>query len=186
MKFHIGCSGWSYKYWRGAFYPKDIPLAKWFEYYASIFDTVELNTTFYHLPKEQTVKNWKQKAPKNFCFAVKASRLITHYKRLKHVDEVVATFFERMKYFGKKLGPILYQLPEKFALDYELLKSFLKLLSRGYTHIFELRHPSWWINEVFELLDKHKAGFCVYVMEDTKTPIVAPGKSILHALSRPD
>jgi uncharacterized protein YecE (DUF72 family) len=172
MIYHIGCSGWSYKEWRGLFYPEDLPASGWFEKYSNAFDTVELNTTFYHLPLESTIKNWKKNAPKEFHFAAKASRLITHYKRLKDCEEALDVYYSRILGLGKKLGPILFQLPPQFARDDDRLIAFLKLLPKKLTHIFEFRNHTWWHEDVYAILRKNKIGFCAYHKFKEKTPII--------------
>ena len=113
----IGTSGWHYGHWAGPFYPADLPRDKWLEYYAWYFDTVELNNTFYHLPREETFRNWRKQAPAGFLFTVKANRYITHIKRLKDPQEVLDRFFERVRLLKKNLGPILYQLPPSLHKD---------------------------------------------------------------------
>ena len=110
-RWAIGCSGWQYKHWRGEFYPADLPGTRWFEYYAQRFDTVEINNTFYRLPETATFARWAQRAPMRFLFAVKASRFLTHMKKLKDPEEPLSRLFERMQPLGRHLGPVLYQLP---------------------------------------------------------------------------
>jgi uncharacterized protein YecE (DUF72 family) len=173
MDIHVGCSGWSYKHWKDDFYPKGLPQRSWFEHYASQFDTVELNTTFYRLPAEKTVKDWAREAPRGFRFAIKASRLITHYRRLKDCEAELETFFDRMAPLERLEGPILFQLPPQFERDDEQLRGFLRLLPAGHHHAFEFRHPSWWVEPVFELLGNRHAAFVMYDMGKTKTPVVA-------------
>jgi len=124
----IGTSGWHYEDWSGRFYPPDLPKKKWFEYYSKHFDTVEVNNTFYHLPKEKTFENWRKQAPENFLFTVKASRYITHVKRLKDPQEPLERFFERAILLQAHLGPVLYQLPPGFHKDLARLKDFLQAL----------------------------------------------------------
>jgi uncharacterized protein YecE (DUF72 family) len=124
----IGTSGWHYEDWSGRFYPPDLPKSKWLEYYSGHFDTVEINNTFYHLPKETTFQNWRKKAPNNFIFTVKANRYITHVKRLKDPPEPLVRFYERANILQKHLGPVLYQLPPNFHKDFARLKVFLQAL----------------------------------------------------------
>ena len=124
----IGTSGWHYEDWSGRFYPADLPKNKWFEYYSKHFDTVEVNNTFYHLPKEKTFENWRKQAPKNFLFTVKASRYITHIKRLNEPQEPLEWFFGRADLLQEHLGPVLYQLPPSFHKDLARLKDFLQAL----------------------------------------------------------
>ena len=124
----IGTSGWHYEDWSGRFYPSELPKSKWLEYYSKHFDTVEINNTFYHLPKEQTFENWRKQAPKNFLFTVKANRYITHIKRLKEPKEPLERFFGRANKLQEHLGPVLYQLPPGFHKDLDRLKNFLQAL----------------------------------------------------------
>jgi uncharacterized protein YecE (DUF72 family) len=173
MDWRIGCSGWSYRHWKDDFYPPGLPQRLWFEHYARQFDTVELNTTFYRLPPETTVRHWAGEAPRGFRFAVKASRLITHYRRLKDCDDELETFFARMAPLAPNEGPILYQLPPQFERDDERLAAFLELLPTGHHHAFEFRHKSWWQPDVFELLRRSHAAFVMYDMGNAKTPAVA-------------
>ncbi|HZA22362.1 MAG TPA: DUF72 domain-containing protein, partial [Dehalococcoidia bacterium] len=124
-EYYIGTSDFSYSHWRGSFYPDDLPQARWLEYYAQTFPTLELNSTFYRLPKETTVQNWRDRTPTYFLFAVKASRLITHLHQLHSVQEPLENFLSRMQNLGPKLGPVLYQLPPSLKRDEALLEAFL-------------------------------------------------------------
>ena len=124
----IGTSGWHYDHWSGLFYPSGLPKNKWFEYYSGHFDTVEINNTFYQLPKEQTFENWRKQAQKNFLFTVKANRYITHLKRLKDPRDPLERFYERANILQEHLGPVLYQLPPNFHKDLDRLKFFLQAL----------------------------------------------------------
>ncbi|HIE53432.1 MAG TPA: DUF72 domain-containing protein [Armatimonadetes bacterium] len=157
----IGTSGWSYKDWRGRFYPADLPSAKWLEHYAQHFDTVEVNSTFYHLPREATVANWRRRTPEGFLFAVKASRFITHKQRLQEPATSLERFLDRMRHFGEKCGPLLFQLPPNFPADGERLASFLAAWEAGWLITFEFRHPSWFCEEVYDLLRAHNAALCI-------------------------
>lgn len=172
-RYRIGCSGWSYKHWRGSFYPKGLPQSRWLEHYCTQFDTVELNATFYRLPTEAAVRGWAQRTPPGFTFAVKVSRLITHFRRIRNCDDELATFFERMWPLGNHLGPLLYQLPPTFKRDDEVLARFLASLPKKPLHVFEFRHRSWWEEPVFSLLREHGAAFCVYDRGEETTPVVA-------------
>ena len=166
----IGTSGWLYYHWQGRFYPEDLPKSKWFEYYSRHFDTVELNNTFYHLPKKQTVKNWHKNAPENFLYAVKASRFITHIKRLKDVDEPVKTFYDTIKLLKEKLGPVLFQLPPSMRQNLDLLESFLRLLPKNPKPVFEFRNESWFDDGTYKLLEKYNAAFCIHDLVGNQTP----------------
>ena len=153
---HIGCSGWNYKSWRETFYPKGVPQKRWLEHYAEHFDTVEVNNTFYRLPKRDAVANWVERTPDDFVFTIKASRYLTHIKRLTNMREGVARFMERIEplYVTSKMGPMLWQLPANFRRDDERLADALSALPAG-RHCFEFRDESWFVPEVYELLRSH-------------------------------
>jgi len=170
---YIGTSGWHYDHWRHRFYPEKLTKAKWLEFYASHFTTVELNNSFYRLPSEAAFTNWRDSSPANFTFAVKVSRFITHIKRLKNTEEAVETFVSRAKILGEKLGPLLYQLPPNMHRNDERLESFLSILPRELKHVFEFRHQSWLEEEVFETLHKYNIGLCVFDMPSLSCPLVA-------------
>jgi uncharacterized protein YecE (DUF72 family) len=173
MRYYIGTSGWHYEHWRYSFYPGTLAKAKWLEFYAGYFDTVELNNSFYRLPSEAAFAAWRNSSPAGFTFAVKVSRFVTHIKRLKNVQEAVETFMSRAKILGDKLGPLLYQLPPNMHRNDERLESFLGTLPRGMKHVFEFRHQSWLDDEVFEILRKHNVGLCVFDMPSLTCPLVA-------------
>jgi uncharacterized protein YecE (DUF72 family) len=161
-RVRIGCSGWSYDDWRGGLYPDDLPKRRWLERYAEAFDTVEVNATFYRLPKESTVESWVEQVPGDFLFAVKASRYLTHMKRLREIADAVARFWEPLEPLrrGRRLGPVLWQLPESFHRDDDLLASALDELPRA-SHCFEFRHPSWFAAPVRELLEERGASLAI-------------------------
>ena len=123
---HIGCSGWHYKHWKGPFYPKKLPASKMLEYYTRHFDTVELNSTFYRLPLESGLETWRESTPRNFCFAAKGSRFITHMKKLSDPELAISRYFERVDRLGRKLGPIVFQLPPWWEVNSERLEAFLE------------------------------------------------------------
>jgi uncharacterized protein YecE (DUF72 family) len=166
----IGTSGWYYDHWKERFYPAGLAKNKWLEHYAQHFDTVEINNTFYHLPRQQTVQRWHKLAPKHFLYAVKANRYITHIKKLKDASEPLQRFFDRISLLNDNLGPILYQLPPRLHKDLDLLKSFIELLPRQRTAVFEFRHNSWYTDDTFELLDKLNAAFCIHDMPGEQSP----------------
>jgi len=172
QKLFIGTSGYSYPHWRKVFYPDGLPQSGWLEYYAEHFTTVELNNTFYHLPGKQNFESWRKRAPKDFTFAVKASRFITHVKKLKDPKPPLRLFMSRAKGLKTKLGPILYQLPPKFKCNLPRLRKFAEALPKGYVHVFEFRDPSWLNEDVYDVLRKNKLGFCIYSMPGSKCPDV--------------
>jgi uncharacterized protein YecE (DUF72 family) len=149
----IGCSGWNYDDWRGRLYPDGLPQSRWLERYAEQFDTVEVNATFYRLPTRKTVERWVEVTPPRFTFAVKASRYLTHVRRLRELAPGIARFRERIEPLerSRKLGPVLWQLPERFLRDDERLAAAVKELGPG-RHAFEFRHSSWFVPEVAEIL----------------------------------
>lgn len=157
---YIGTSGWTYKHWAdGIFYPPDVPSRAWLEFYAERFPTVELNASFYRLPQEKTFAGWKRRTPRGFLFAVKASRIITHIKRLRGARDALDLLLERAALLGAKLGPVLFQLPPSLRRDDAVLRDFLAALraharGRRLRAAFEFRHPSWLDDAVFEGLEK--------------------------------
>jgi uncharacterized protein YecE (DUF72 family) len=171
-RYFIGTSGWHYDDWRGRFYPEKLPKAKWLEFYARQFTTLELNNPFYHLPTEKAFQNWHDASPDRFVFAVKVSRFITHIKRLKDCDEAVNNFMSRAVILKEKLGPLLYQLPPGLHRDDDRLKSFLNILPQGMKHAIEFRHKSWFEEEVFDILRKYDVGFCIFDMPKLTSPII--------------
>ncbi|MBA7618644.1 hypothetical protein ES703_25974 [subsurface metagenome] len=173
LPYYIGTSGWHYEHWRNRFYPEQLTKAKWLEFYATHFATVELNNSFYHLPSETAFANWRDSSPANFIFAVKVSRFITHIKRLKNTEEAVDKFITRAKILDQKLGPLLYQLPPNMHRNDDLLESFLSTLPQGMKHVFEFRHQSWLEEKVFDILHKYNMGLCVFNMPSISCPLVA-------------
>jgi uncharacterized protein YecE (DUF72 family) len=158
----IGCSGWSYDDWRGVLYPDGLPKRRWLERYAEVFGTVEVNATFYRLPRESTVRDWVEQVPDDFLFAVKASRYLTHMKRLREIADAVARFWEPLEPLrrGRRLGPVLWQLPESFQRDEDLLAAALDRLPPA-EHCFEFRHPSWFVPPVRALLEERGASLAI-------------------------
>lgn len=165
----VGCSGWQYKHWRGDFYPTDVPVARWFEFYAARFDTVEINNSFYRLPEAATFARWAERAPSRFLFAVKASRFLTHMKKLKDPDGPVNLLFDRMRSLGRHLGPVLYQLPPGWKLDRARLEHFLQVLPKGKRHVLEFREPSWYADDVSALLERYGVARCLHDMKGSAT-----------------
>lgn len=167
--FRVGTSGWTYEHWRGLFYPPELPQREWFAYYTGVFDTVEVNSSFYHLPRPSTVERWYQLAPPGFLFAVKGSRYITHLKRLQGVEEALNRFFEICSLFREKLGPILFQFPPRMTFQRDVFAAFLELLEKEkHLYAFEFRNPSFFCDEVFEMLQKHN--FCLCFADTPRYP----------------
>lgn len=157
----IGTSGWSYRHWAGAFYPEDLPSKLWLEHYADHFTTVELNASFYHLPKERTVERWRERTPEGFVFSLKASRYITHRKRLVDVAEPLSRFYSIAGLLEEKLGPVLFQLPPFMHYDPERLDRFLGELDGERMNVVEFRHGSWFIPECYDICRRHGVAVCV-------------------------
>jgi len=174
----VGTSGWYYDHWKGRFYPEKLPKSEWFGYYAEHFNTVEVNNTFYHLPSEQTLKNWHSRAPQNFLYAVKANRYITHIKRLKDPSDALERFFRAVGLLKENLGPVLYQLPPSLHKDLGLLESFIKLLGKKPPAVFEFRHKSWYEDDTFKLLERHGSAFCIHDLAGCQTPRIITARSI--------
>jgi uncharacterized protein YecE (DUF72 family) len=167
----VGCSGWQYRHWRGDFYPRDLPQGRWFDHYASVFDTVEINNSFYRLPEATTFEGWKERAPVGFLFAVKASRYLTHMKKLKDPKEPISRFFERAGRLGRKLGPVLYQLPPRWPKNLERLERFLSFLPKRRLHAMEFRDPSWYAEDVYRALERGRVALCLHNMRGSESPI---------------
>lgn len=148
-----------YRHWRGWLYPEGLSQRSWLPRYAELFDTVELNATFYRLPSAESVERWRDAVPPGFVFAVKGSRYLTHLKRLLEAEEGLRRFNEPIARFGRKLGPVLWQLPPHMKPDLERLDAFLERLPRG-RHAVEFRHPAWYVDETCAVLDRHGAAFC--------------------------
>ena len=163
MRVYVGTSGWQYRDWKGLFYPKDVPQRDWLPYFSERFPTVEINNTFYMLPKPETFVRWRESSADGFVFVVKANRYLTHIRRLRDASDPLRRFNAAAGRLGRKLGPILFQLPPNLKEDVSLLESFLRLLPRAMRAAFEFRHPSWDIPEVRAALDRRG---CALVIAD--------------------
>lgn len=158
----IGCSGFNCPDWKGAFYPEDLPQKKWLEYYCTIFNTVELNVTFYRLPLVKTFEKWHDETPPEFAFSLKGSRFIIHVKRILDPKEPLALFFERALHLREKLRVVLWQFSPGFKIDLERLKTFLDLLGNyPVRNVLEFRNESWMIKRTVNLCKESKAGLCM-------------------------
>jgi uncharacterized protein YecE (DUF72 family) len=158
----IGCSGWSYAHWRGRVYQDGLPQRLWLEHYATLFDTVEVNATFYRLPRSATVAAWVERTPPDFLLAVKASRFLTHVRRLTDIGRGLERFYARIAPLrdSPKMGPVLWQLPGTFQRDDERLAAALEQLPPG-RHAFEFRHESWFTRDIYDLLREHDAALVI-------------------------
>ncbi|HZD79334.1 MAG TPA: DUF72 domain-containing protein [Actinomycetota bacterium] len=184
----VGTSGWRYDHWRGRFYPQGLPTSRWLSAYAERFATVEVNNTFYHLPKAETFARWAVQTPAGFVWSVKASRYVTHIRRLRDCGSAVELLWSRAIELGPHLGPILFQLPPTLAADPARLAAFLRVLPTGMRAAFEFRHPSWLRPEVLSLLDGAGAALVLADRPGARVrPLVTGGWSYvrLHQ-GRPD
>ena len=167
----IGASGWHYRHWRGPFYDPEMAPRRMLEFYARHFDTVEINNSFYRLPDKETFAAWRDGTPPDFLFAVKASRFITHNKKLSDPHSALEKFFPRVKALGKKLGPILFQLPPQWRVNAERLESFLQALPTGNRYAFEMRNPTWHNPRIVRLLSAYNAAFCIFHLAGFESPV---------------
>lgn len=167
--YYIGCSGFYYSDWKGTFYPDNIPKKQWLSYYASKFNALELNSSFYRIPKPEKIKSWYNETPSDFRMAVKGHRYMTQLKKLKvdeQVQQYLTNFFKAIEPLQEKMGPVLWQLPRSLNFNRQRLEAFCSILPKGYNHVIEFRHPSWFGEDTYEILKQYKAGFCM---------VVAPG-----------
>jgi uncharacterized protein YecE (DUF72 family) len=179
----IGCSGWHYKSWRGLIYPADLATTAWLRHYTTRFSTVELNNSFYRLPAEETFAGWRAQVPRGFVFAVKASRFLTHIKRLSDPEEPLQRLLTHAQPLGPTLGPVLYQIPPRWIPDPERLETFLAALPdrlapvsrQRLHHVIEMRDPRGYEPWVLDLLRQYRVTLCVHDMHDSASPLVTTG-----------
>ncbi|MBI4305833.1 MAG: DUF72 domain-containing protein [Chloroflexi bacterium] len=174
----VGTAGWSYDSWVGDFYPTDLTRDRWLEYYAERLATVELNATFYRMPSADTFKTWAKRVPRGFKFAVKASRFITHTRRLDVDQSSVDLLMGRARLLGPKLGPVLYQLPPKWRCDPERLDKFAELLPGRVPSAFEFRDKSWFDDRVYKAMRKRRLSFCIFHMPDQESPLAVTARVV--------
>jgi uncharacterized protein YecE (DUF72 family) len=171
----VGTSGWQYDSWRGVFYPPEVPKREWLRFFAGRFPTVEVNNTFYVLPKPSSFERWRDETPDGFVVTVKASRYITHLRRLRDCREAVETFWDRARLLGPRLGPVLFQLPPRFPPDVGLLRDFVAVLPDGIRPAFEFRDRSWESGDVYAVLDEGGAAFVLADRPGARVPDVVTG-----------
>lgn len=160
MKWHIGCSGFLYREWKEHFYPDKLPQRLWFEHYASVFDTLELNVTFYRFPQLKSLQKWYDTSPAHFSFSLKVPRLITHYKQMKDCEGLLDDFYSTVEEgLKEKLGCVLFQFPPKFIYTEERLQLIIKNMRPGIRNVVELRDKSWWGKKIFNILKEHNIIF---------------------------
>jgi uncharacterized protein YecE (DUF72 family) len=185
MQIRVGTSGWSFKEWKGTFYPAELPDAGMLGYYGSRFPTVEVNNTFYRMPKESVLVDWARQVPESFRFAVKASQRITHHARLVDVGDNVEYFLRVCSSLGDRRGPSLFQLPPNLKKDLARLTEFLKLIPKRWQATIEFRHPTWFDEEVYQALREHDCALCISDQEEFSTPLVATASWGYARLHRP-
>jgi uncharacterized protein YecE (DUF72 family) len=167
---YIGISGFYYPDWRGSFYPAKLAARDYLPFYSTRFKSVEINNTFYRLPLESTLSRWHDVTPKDFVFALKASRFITHIKRLDQPDKTVKPFLDRIRGMGSKLGPVLFQLPSRFAFNGDKLDAFCKVLGSDLRYVFEFRDTDWFRQETCDILKRSGIAFCIYDFAGLRSP----------------
>jgi uncharacterized protein YecE (DUF72 family) len=183
---HIGTSGWHYKHWKGQFYPPGLQPKDYLNHYLGFFRTVEINNSFYRLPAYETFAAWRESVPEGFVFAVKASRYITHMKKLKDPQQSLGTFMQQVVALEEKLGPILFQLPPRWHCDPTRLRQFLEALPGGLLYTFEFRDHTWYNEAVYDLLRQHQAAFCLYDLEQHQSPVVVTAAFVYIRLHGPE
>jgi uncharacterized protein YecE (DUF72 family) len=166
MKLNVGTSGYSYKEWKGSFYPEDLAAKAMLAYYAERLPAVEINNTFYRMPQQSMLEQWRSQVPANFRFSLKAPQRITHFKRLKETEEETKYFLETASVLGDGLGVVLFQLPPNMKKDLSRLESFLQTLPAGPRAAFEFRHPTWFDDEVLTTLQKNNRALCIADTDD--------------------
>ena len=172
-RIYVGTSGYNFPEWRGSFYPSKLPSKHWLEYYAQQLGTVEINYTFYRMPNEKTIAGWNAATPETFTFVLKAPQKITHFARLRNIDEPLRRFIDIIRNLNAKLGAILFQLPPNMKKDVGLLGDLLTQFPADVRAACEFRHVSWWSDDVFELLRSTNTALCVADTEAGTTPLVA-------------
>ena len=178
---YVGTSGWQYGSWKGTFYPQKLPQRAWLSHYVTVFPVVEVNNSFYQLPKEGTFDKWRDETPRGFVFVIKASRYITHIRRLRNAKESVDLFWSRASRLNEKLGPVLFQLPPRFKADVGLLREFLSLLPAEIKSAFEFRDETWNRDEVYRALDDAGAAWVLADRPAARVePIVTGGWSYIR------
>jgi len=186
MRILAGTSGYAYKEWKGVFYPEDLPNDQMLHSYAEKLPTVEINNTFYRLPSASVLQGWAEQVPEGFTFVIKASRRITHMKRLRDVGEPLSYLLSNLELLGEKLGPILFQLPPNLKYDEARLREFLDLLPVGTKAAMEFRHESWFSERVYEALSAKGLALCTADTEDGETPLLPTSKIGYFRLRRAD
>lgn len=170
-KIHIGTSGWLYKHWIGRFYPEGSNTKQQWQFYAGHFDTVEINNSFYRWPDRSVFEGWYKNSPQNMLFSVKASRFITHMRKLTQPEAPITKLFDNITALKNKLGPVLFQLPPKWKINVTRLSDFLEALPKGYRYAFEFRDDTWYHEDIYQLLRQHNCAFCIYQLAGHTSPM---------------
>ena len=174
MKIHAGTSGYAYKEWKGKFYPEKISPKEMLRFYSGRLDTVEINNTFYRMPKESVLTSWAEQVPADFVFALKAPQVITHLKQLRSVIEETEYFFRTLSVLDRKLGPVLFQFPKSFRADRPALQEFLSLIPDGRDCAFEFRSPSWLDGAILDLLRDGESSLCIADTDENPVKEIIP------------
>jgi len=185
-RINVGTSGWSYDHWEGPFYPEGLAADRRLAYYARYLRTVEINSSFYRLPSSDSLSHWRDSVPVDFVFAVKASRYITHMKKLSDPRRTIKRLIGRVGALRDKLGPILFQLPPRWHINLERLSTFLKVLPQDYRYAIEFRDPSWFAPSVYDLLSEHAVAFCIYDLNGVLSPMEVTADFIYMRLHGPN
>jgi len=185
-RLFIGTSGWSYDHWEGPFYPVGLAPEDRLDYYADRFSSAEINNAFYQLPEQEVLERWRDVVPADFVFTVKASRYITHMKKLNDPADSLQRFLARIRALGKKLGPVLFQLPPRWGYDGARLSAFLDMLEKDLRYTFEFRDHSWLNDEAFQLLGDHGAALCIYDLDGFTSPRKLTADFVYLRLHGPD
>ncbi len=185
-KIHIGTSGWHYDHWKGNFYPQEMGSENWLSFYCENFKTVEINNSFYQLPKEKTLDQWRKTTSRGFTFSVKGSRYITHMKKLKDPQDPVGNFTQRVRALEEKLGPVLFQLPPNWGANPRRLGQFVEVLPRQLRYAFEFRDPSWFDSRIYDILEDSGMAFCIYDFNERQSPKKVTSDFVYARLHGPD
>lgn len=185
MTIRIGTSGWQYRHWRKSFYPEKLRRADWLAHYATVFDTVEVNASFYKLPDASDIHRWCESTPGDFRFSVKAPRAITHFKKLKNCESLLRALIGRIAAFDERLGPVLFQLPPRWRCNPRRLDDFLSLLPDDGCFAFEFRDPSWHREEIYAMLGEHQAAFCIFDLDGQVSALETPSHFVYVRLHGP-
>jgi uncharacterized protein YecE (DUF72 family) len=186
MTIRIGTSGWHYAHWVGPFYPPGLPRDKMLSFYSAEFEAVEVNSSFYRLPSAEALLAWRESTPHSFTFTLKASRYITHMKKLRGTEDALANLLDRARTLAPKLGPILFQLPPKWRVDIERLRGFLAQIPGSVQAAFEFRDLSWMVDDVYDVLRESGSGFCIYDLSGSISPMVVTSDLVYLRLHGPD